>query len=68
MKIDSDLKRIIENENIRCKLEALNTSLNNELDSCKDFHLSRLDCRKYGVTIESLLSVVLSKFIEVKKK
>ena len=68
MKLDSDIKRIVSNENIVTELETLNKILVNESDRCKFYTLENETIGKYGLTRNSLIESVLALFLFAQPK
>ena len=68
MKLDSDIKRIVSNENIVTELETLNKILVNESDRCKFYTLGNETIGKYGLTRNSLIESVLALFLFAQPK
>ena len=68
MKLDSDIKRIVSNENIVTELETLNKILVNESDRCKFYKLGNETIGKYGLTRNSLIESVLALFLFAQPK
>ena len=68
MKLDSDIKRIVSNENIVTELETINKILVNESDRCKFYTLENETIGKYGLTRNSLIESVLALFLSAQPK
>jgi hypothetical protein len=68
MKLDSDIKRIVINENIVTELETINKILVNESDRCKFYTLENETIGKYGLTRNSLIERVLALFLFAQPK
>ena len=68
MKLDSDIKRIVSNENIVTELETINKILVNESDRCKFYTLENETIGKYGLTRNSLIERVLALFLFAQPK
>ena len=68
MKLEQELKRIIENEQIRTELEVILKLLKYENTSCKHFTLESRIIRKYGIRRGSLIDGILSSFLDVEKE
>ena len=68
MKLDSDIKRIVSNENIVTELETINKILVNESDRCKFYTLGNETIGKYGLTRNSLIERVLALFLFAQPK